>query len=155
MIRVIDFIDSHIQSLRGCCLRPTEGSARSSPIGGLTAVLGPEAADTSGVGTVVQPGTELVGASRERRSARLSRRDGLVTFASAAAFGATAGFLAALATGRHLDLGLAAVLIAAYALASRVEFEVGTGSAVATQLVFVAMLFLLPAGIVRSASRWR
>jgi HD-GYP domain-containing protein (c-di-GMP phosphodiesterase class II) len=35
-------------------------------------------------------------------------------------------------------------LIATYAVASRVEFEVGTGSSVPTQVVLVPMLFLLP-----------
>ena len=35
-------------------------------------------------------------------------------------------------------------LIGTYALASRVEFEVGTGSSVPTQVVLVPMLFLLP-----------
>lgn len=84
---------------------------------------------------------------RDARRA-LSGRDRLITFGSAAGFAAAAGLLAGVTSGRHLDLGLAAVLIAAYALASRVEFEVGTGSALATQLVFVPMLFLLPAGLV-------
>jgi len=100
------------------------------------------------VETLLQAGSDLVAASRERRAARLSGRDRLVTFVSAAVFAATAGLLAGVTSGRHLDLGLAAVLVAAYALASRVEFEIGTGSAVATQLVFVPMLFLLPAGLV-------
>ena len=98
--------------------------------------------------TLVQRGSDLVAASRERRHGRLSGRDRPITLVSAAAFSATAGLLASFTSGRHLSLGVAAVLIAAYALASRVEFEVGTGSAVATQLVFVPMLFLLPAGLV-------
>ena len=37
-------------------------------------------------------------------------------------------------------------LVVAYALASRVEFEVRTGLVVPTQLVLVPMLFLLPLG---------
>ncbi len=37
------------------------------------------------------------------------------------------------------------VFVASYAVASRVDFEVGTGSAVPTQLVLVPMLVLLPA----------
>ena len=41
-----------------------------------------------------------------------------------------------------------ALLIAAYVLAFRVDFEVGTGFAVPTQVVFVPMLFVLPAGAV-------
>jgi HD-GYP domain-containing protein (c-di-GMP phosphodiesterase class II) len=41
-----------------------------------------------------------------------------------------------------------AMLVGAYALAYNVEFEVGPGLAVATQLVFVPMLFLLPLELV-------
>jgi HD-GYP domain-containing protein (c-di-GMP phosphodiesterase class II) len=41
-----------------------------------------------------------------------------------------------------------AMLIAAYALAYNVEFEVGPGLAPATQLVFVPMLFVLPLEVV-------
>ena len=40
------------------------------------------------------------------------------------------------------------LLIAVYALAFRLDFEVGTGSAVPTQLVLVPMLFVLPTGLV-------
>ena len=43
---------------------------------------------------------------------------------------------------------LLAGLVGAYALAYRVEFEVGSGLAIATQLVFVPMLFLLPLPLV-------
>lgn len=45
---------------------------------------------------------------------------------------------------RGFDPALAAALVVAYALTSRVEFRVGSGVAVPTQLVFVPMLFLLP-----------
>jgi HD-GYP domain-containing protein (c-di-GMP phosphodiesterase class II) len=38
--------------------------------------------------------------------------------------------------------------VLAYALAYRIEFEIGSGLAVPTQLVFVPMLFLLPLGMV-------
>jgi diguanylate cyclase (GGDEF)-like protein len=40
--------------------------------------------------------------------------------------------------------GLIAAYVAAYAIVSRVEFEVGQGSGVPTQLVFVPLLFALP-----------
>jgi diguanylate cyclase (GGDEF)-like protein len=43
---------------------------------------------------------------------------------------------------------LAALLIACHALASRVEFDIGPGSAVPTQLVLVPMLFALPPAFV-------
>ena len=41
-----------------------------------------------------------------------------------------------------------AFFVLLYAVVSRVEFEIGTGSAVPTQLVFVPMLFALPIGSV-------
>jgi len=41
-----------------------------------------------------------------------------------------------------------ALLLAAYAIAFRLDFEVGSGSAVPTQLILVPMLFVLPAGMV-------
>jgi HD-GYP domain-containing protein (c-di-GMP phosphodiesterase class II) len=41
-----------------------------------------------------------------------------------------------------------ALLVAAYAAAFRLDFEIGTGSAVPTQLILVPMLFLLPVGYV-------
>jgi hypothetical protein len=40
--------------------------------------------------------------------------------------------------------GTLVVFVASYALASRIDFEIGTGSAVPTQLVLVPMLALLP-----------
>ena len=44
-----------------------------------------------------------------------------------------------------LSMPVAVLLVLGYAVVSRVEFEVGPGSAVPTQLVFVPMLFALPA----------
>ena len=41
-----------------------------------------------------------------------------------------------------------ALFVGLYALVSRVEFEIGSGSAVPTQLVLVPMLFALPIGLV-------
>jgi HD-GYP domain-containing protein (c-di-GMP phosphodiesterase class II) len=50
----------------------------------------------------------------------------------------------------HRSPGVAAVLvlIAAYAASFRLDFEIGSGSAVPTQLMLVPMLFVLPAGFV-------
>jgi HD-GYP domain-containing protein (c-di-GMP phosphodiesterase class II) len=91
---------------------------------------------------------ELVQASRERAGTRLPTRDRALTLLEATVFLALAVPLALLAGSHrtHAPLPVLA-LVAAYALASRVEFEVGTGSAIPTQLVFVPMLFLLPAGL--------
>jgi putative nucleotidyltransferase with HDIG domain len=49
---------------------------------------------------------------------------------------------------RSVDWHVALALIAALALTSRVKFEVGKGFGVGTQLAFVPMLLLLPAGLV-------
>ena len=64
-------------------------------------------------------------------------------------------FLAATATlivifggDRQLSLPVAFALVLAYALASRVKFEVGGCYTVPTQLVFVPMLFVLPITVV-------
>ena len=57
--------------------------------------------------------------------------------------------MAALLPGhRPLSVLPAALLVACYAVVSRVEFEVGPGSAVPTQLVLVPMLFVLPVSAV-------
>ena len=49
---------------------------------------------------------------------------------------------------RPLTLALAATSVLVYALAYRVEFEVGSGTAVAAQLALVPMLLLLPVPLV-------
>jgi HD-GYP domain-containing protein (c-di-GMP phosphodiesterase class II) len=60
--------------------------------------------------------------------------------AVAVALGAT------LHSDRGFSVPMALALVAIYALASHVEFEVRTGYALPTQLVLVPMLFLLPLG---------
>jgi anti-anti-sigma regulatory factor len=75
---------------------------------------------------------------------RLSRRERQVETAVAALFVVTAG--AMLATASGWDEPLSAVLLpATYALVDRVSFQLGPGFVSPTQLVFVPMLFLLPA----------
>ena len=90
----------------------------------------------------------LLAARRARASSPLPRRVRLARWLTAAAFLAAAvGFLL-LPSGRSLDLGILALLTVAYALAVRVQFEVGSGFAIPTELVFVPMLFMLPGRIV-------
>jgi putative nucleotidyltransferase with HDIG domain len=92
---------------------------------------------------------ELVEESRERVARSLRGRDRLVTSVWAVGFAAVAVPFALLAgTSRSPSLGIVALLIVSYAVASRVEFEIGAGSAIPTQVVFVPMLFVLPARIV-------
>jgi HD-GYP domain-containing protein (c-di-GMP phosphodiesterase class II) len=86
---------------------------------------------------------------RARRLHSLARRElySFVVFAG--------GFLA-IAFAMALDLpserspGVAPVLVlvVAYAAAFRLDFEIGSGSAVPTQLILVPMLFVLPVGFV-------
>jgi len=91
---------------------------------------------------------ELVEAARARaelgsvgRVARARTTVALTVLAGAAAF-------LFIPTDRSLSPTLLLLLVGGYALASRVQYEVGTGAAVATELLLVPMLFLLPAPIV-------
>jgi HD-GYP domain-containing protein (c-di-GMP phosphodiesterase class II) len=90
----------------------------------------------------------LVEASRARIAHRLERRDRLGSLTIGGLFVVAAVALALIPSSRAFDPLLALALVAAFALAARVEFEVGTGTALATQLVLVPMLFLLPPGAV-------
>jgi diguanylate cyclase (GGDEF)-like protein len=86
----------------------------------------------------------LVVEARHRRDRRLNRRELIAKGAPAAAFiAAAAAFAGTASSSRSLD-GTALVLIVVLALLSRLDFEVGPGSAVPTQLAFVPMLFALP-----------
>jgi HD-GYP domain-containing protein (c-di-GMP phosphodiesterase class II) len=53
-----------------------------------------------------------------------------------------------LPSGRQPGWPAVAVLVLAYAAAFRLDFEIGTGSAVPTELILVPMLFVLPVGYV-------
>jgi HD-GYP domain-containing protein (c-di-GMP phosphodiesterase class II) len=87
----------------------------------------------------------LIEERRARAGTPLERRDSRVTAVSVLGFLAACAALELFFPGdRHPSLPLLILLIAAYAVASKVEFEVGIGSAIPTQLVFVPMLFLLP-----------
>ena len=88
----------------------------------------------------------LVEESRSRPSAALSRRAGLVSTLSAAGY-AIAALAMLLGFGvRFADVNWswAALFVVAYAAVSRVEFEIGTGAVVPTEIVLVPMLFVLP-----------
>jgi HD domain len=89
--------------------------------------------------------SQLVEASRARLARSLPPRDRLAALTMTTGFLVATALLASLApSGRTPSPLMVAVLVAAYALTSRAEFEVGTGVVVPTQLVFVPMLFLLP-----------
>jgi HD-GYP domain-containing protein (c-di-GMP phosphodiesterase class II) len=88
---------------------------------------------------------EHVEQSRARASMRLRERARIGAIAVAVSFAAaTAVLIAVVPSTRTPSLLTAGVLVVAYALASRVEFEVRTALALPTELVLVPMLFLLP-----------
>ena len=91
--------------------------------------------------------TELVAASRERVAARLSSRERLTHGVTAVLFMAIAIVLAAEApsVGGSRWLLLPA-FVAAIAVGSRIELEVGSGFTSPVELVVIPMLFALPAG---------
>jgi HD-GYP domain-containing protein (c-di-GMP phosphodiesterase class II) len=92
---------------------------------------------------------QLVDESRERQTHALARPERLATWLIGASFVGVTAPLAALAhSERTPSIVLIALTVLAYAVLSRIEFEVGSGSAVPTQLVLVPMLFVLPVAVV-------
>ena len=91
----------------------------------------------------------MIEEQRARRLSRLATRDRATLVFSLGCFLAVAGLLAALVPShRSPSLITVALLLIAYAVAFRLDFEVGSGSAVPTQLILVPMLFVLPVGLV-------
>lgn len=87
--------------------------------------------------------------TRARRSARLGSRGLWASIADGGIFLAVALPLALWFESASVVSPLVLIaLVGAYALAYNVEFEVGPGLAVGTQLVFVPMLFLVPLAFV-------
>src|SRR4051794_28913245 len=87
--------------------------------------------------------------SWEARARRLPRRELVTEIVFAAGFLALAVGLLWLPAGTAgFDPAMAAVLVGLYALLTRVEFPVGAGSVLPTQLVLIPMLVLMPPGVV-------
>jgi HD domain len=99
---------------------------------------------------VLDPDAErLIEESRERLDRGLDRRERTGEALSAAAFLVVATAMALLLPWeRSLEAPQALALVAAYAVASRVRFEVGPCYTDPSHLVLVPMLFLLPAPVV-------
>lgn len=96
--------------------------------------------------TVVDQLLEESWESRERRG---SQRELTVEAAAAILFGSVAAALLVLSGGADaVRPGTACVLIGAYAVVARVEFPVGAGLVIPTQLVLVPMLVIMPPGVV-------
>ena len=91
----------------------------------------------------------LIENARARVKSRMSPREWTGSWVTALGFVAAAGACAVVAPWpRELDPWLAAALVAAYALGSRVRFYVGANYTVPTQVVLVPMLFVLPTPLV-------
>jgi HD-GYP domain-containing protein (c-di-GMP phosphodiesterase class II) len=91
----------------------------------------------------------LIERARGARSEALAGGERIATLALAAGFVvATVVVAIAFPSDREVDPLVLGALLLAYAAASRVEFEIGGGSAVPTQVVFVPSIVLLPPGLV-------
>ena len=91
--------------------------------------------------------------SRARRGARMTVRDRLVTGALAGTFLLTASVIAVVVdSARRASAITVALLVLAYAYASRVDVELGAGSAVPTGLVLIRCSFCCPSARYRSGS---
>ena len=87
----------------------------------------------------------LIERSRQLAATPLGDRDRLASLLLGGSFLAVAVALATLAhSSRQIGFWTLVVFVVSYALSSRIDFEIGTGSAVPTQLVLVPMLALLP-----------
>jgi diguanylate cyclase (GGDEF)-like protein len=96
----------------------------------------------------LDPPTErLAEASRARVMSRMSPRDRLTSVAIGGGFlGAALAAARLIPSDRSPSAAVVILLVVLCALASRIEFEIGAGSAIPTQLVLVPMLFVLPIG---------
>jgi HD-GYP domain-containing protein (c-di-GMP phosphodiesterase class II) len=115
-----------------------------------TAVASDAAERASRSSAALDPDTTgLIEQTRARAGKRLRNRDLWASLLVGGAFLAVAISLALLLdSGRPFRPLVAIGLVLAYALVSRVEFEIGPGAVVPTQLVFVPMLFFVPLGLV-------
>src|SRR5437870_7553252 len=92
--------------------------------------------------TAPNPAVEqLLEDTRELTPKALEHRDKVVEVGVAVLFLVIAIPLAMTASFASGDIGVALVLVLGYALACRVEFALGGGYGVPTQVVFVPMLF--------------
>jgi putative nucleotidyltransferase with HDIG domain len=105
---------------------------------------------STAAGTALDPRSQrVIEERRARRLSRLAARERGTLFVSVGAFLAIAIVMVdAIPSDRSPGAFATALFIVLYALAFRLDFEIGTGSAVPTQLVLVPMLFVLPTGIV-------
>src|SRR5690242_16748385 len=99
-------------------------------------------------GSLVLRADEPVGAQRERRRGSMRGRERLATLWVVLAFVVAVAAMLVVDTPGSFPVLTLLAFVGVYALVSKVEFEVGTGVAVPTQLVLVPMLFALPRSLV-------
>ena len=89
---------------------------------------------------------DAIGGLRARRPRSLVRREWISALVLGGGFLAASSLVAVLLPASEREPGalVLLLLLAAYGLAFRLVFDVGTGSAVPTQLVLVPMLFVAP-----------
>jgi len=90
----------------------------------------------------------LTAASRSRLQTRTRPREVAAQIVVGVPFLLAAGLLAAFGLDERVDATDVAIFVVAAAVMGRLEFEIGAGFTVPTQLIFVPMLFLLPPAIV-------
>jgi HD-GYP domain-containing protein (c-di-GMP phosphodiesterase class II) len=94
-------------------------------------------------------GQQRIEEATVRQSRRLARREIVAEAVVGGGFVVAATALAATGPApSDVPWGAVALLVACFAVLARVRFDVGAGFTVPTQLLFVPMLFLLPAQIV-------
>src|SRR6478609_8482024 len=114
--------------------------------------IGPSSSRRAELDDEQQSATErLLESSWAQRERRASRRELAVDATAAGLFVAAAGSLAVAGDTAGFRPGIAALLIAIYAVVARIEFPVGAGYVVPTQLILVPMLLMLPPAVVPAA----
>jgi len=110
-------------------------------------------ARATGLAVALSPdGQQRIEEATVRRSRRLARREIVAEGLVGGGFVVAASALAATGPSpADLPWGALALLVVCFAILARVRFDVGAGFTVPTQLLFVPMLFLLPAQIVPAA----
>ena len=108
------------------------------------ATVAPVSAHVEGLDPEAQ---RVIEEQRSRRLARLAANERVSLAVSNVLFFTSAvALIAWLPSTRAPSLSVVLLLVAAYAVAFRIDFEIATGCAVPTQLVLVPMLFVLPVG---------
>jgi uncharacterized membrane protein len=124
------------RALRCISLKGDSGAGAPVKLGGRSADLAYVATAAGTTSLALDPDAQrVIEEQRARRHSRLATRDRATLVFSLGLFLAVAGLLAVLVPShRSPSVITVALLLIAYAVAFRLDFEVGSGSAVPTQL---------------------